>query len=298
MKKIFITGMLMLAALCAGAQVVNVGQLQRVEGVNSGLAVISPDGTFVVTRHDGGLVKTDIATGSSTRIATGENLYGIAISTDGTQVVYTRPTFNKKHLRYNSLESVDLGSGKTTVVVKPTRHLNAGVALSGNTVNAVANGKAQARSLDGAKAQKAPVASINYGHLDVTVDGKTVSIDPQGRGSYLWPSVSPDGKRVVYRLSGVGTFTCNLDGSDVRPVGNYMFPVWAGNDVVIGVRETEGQNQVLTAACLVAVDAATGEAQTLTADDMIVTAPSATADGTKVAFSDEKGSVYVLSLTK
>lgn len=299
MKKLFFYGVMMLAALSAGAQTAVPGSMHRVGTSEGGKAVISPDGSFVVSQTVDGLKKTDLATGESTIVAKGNNLYDISISADGRHVVYTRPTFNKEHLRYNSLESVDLLNGKNTVIVKPTRKLNAGVALSGNTVNAVSGGKARVKSLDGSKAAKAPVASISYGHLQVTdTDGKTVTIDPQGRASYLWPSVSPDGTRVLYRLSGVGTFTCNLDGSDVHRVGNYMFPVWAGNGTVVGVREVEGDSQQLVASTLVAVNLADGTASDLTPADMIATAPSCTADGTTVAFTAQDGGIYTLSLTR
>ena len=298
MKKSFIFGVMMLAALSAGAQTAVPGSLHRV-GTAGGRAVISPDGSFVVSQSAQGLQKTDLTTGESTPVATGANLYDIAITADGRHVVYTRPSFNDRHLRFNSLESVDLGTGKTTVLVKPTRKLNAGVALSGSTVNAVSEGKARVRSLDGTKAVKAPVASISYGHLQVTgTDGKTVTIDPQGRASYLWPSVSPDGTRVLYRLSGVGTFTCSLDGSDVRRVGNYMFPVWAGNDAVIGVREVEGDSQQLVASTLVAVNLSNGNASDITPADMIASSPSCTADGATVAFTTSDGGIYTVSLTR
>ncbi|MGN1252506.1 MAG: hypothetical protein ACI4US_06540 [Muribaculaceae bacterium] len=298
MKKLFFIGVMMFAAMTAGAQTAVPGSMHRV-GTAGGRAVISPDGSFVISQSAQGLQKTDLTTGENTVVAKGANLYDIAISADGRHVVYTRPSFNDKHLRFNSLESVDLGTGKTTVLVKPTRKLNAGVALSGNTVNAVAGGKARVKSLDGTKAAKAPVASISYGHLQVTgTDGKTVTIDPQGRASYLWPSVSPDGTRVLYRLSGVGTFTCNLDGSNVRPVGNYMFPVWAGNDAVIGVREVEGDSQQLVASTLVAVNLADGNASNITPADMIATSPSCTADGATVAFTTGDGGIYTVSLAR
>lgn len=297
MKKFLVSVALMFAVATAGAQVVNVGALTPVQGVTATKAVISPDGTFVVIGADNGLSKVDLATGATARIAEG-TLYDVRISQDGSQIVYNRATIDKNHLRKVSLESVNSATGKVDVIVKPTRHLNSGIALAGNTVNAVENGKLRTRSLDGTRAQQAPIASINYGHLDVTVNGKTVSIDPQGRGSYIWPSISPDGKRVLYRLSGVGAFTCNLDGSDVKAVGNFMFPVWAGNDVVVAVREHEGQAQVLTASEIVAVSTVTGQVQTLTGNDIIATAPSATADGSKVAFTATDGSLYIMEINK
>lgn len=298
MKKLFISAAaMMLAVFAAGAQVVSVSAPQRVDGVEALAAVISPDGSFAVVTDNGGLSKVDLTSGATTQVAKGQAFYGVKISADGQKVVYNRPVFKNK-LRYVTLEGLDMANGKVDVLVKPTRHLNAGITMAGNTVNAVENGKSKVKALDGAKAQQAPVASINYGHLDVTVNGQTRTIDPQGRASYIWPSISADGTRVLYRMVGKGTFTCNLDGTDVRYVGNLMTPVWAGNDIVIGVDEKEGTNQVLTAASLVAVDMASGKSQVLTSEDILATAPSVSADGSRLTFVTPDGALYVMNLNK
>ena len=298
MKLLYLLTAVGMLTLQSHATVFDVVSLDRIEGAGCANAVISPDGSFVVTGNDTGLEKIDLATGARTQVAEGEGLYDVAVSADGTKVAYVRPSFNERHLRHISLEAVDIASGKRKVVVKPSRRLNAGISFAGSTVCAVEKGKAKRSNLGKGKALQAPLASINYGHLDVTVDGKTTSIDPNGPGSYLWPQVSPNGKRVVYRLSGFGTYTCNLDGSDVRPVGNYMMTVWAGNDSLIGVAEEGGIAQQPTASRLVAVDIATGETQRLTPDEILASFPSVSADGRKVIFGDSDGALYLLQLSK
>lgn len=298
MKHLITTFAVMLAGVTANAQILTTGTAQKVPGVKASQVVISPDGTFVVAADANGLNKVDVETGKVTPIVKGSLFYGITISGDGSKVIYYHPTFDSQHMRYVSLESTDIESGTTTVLVEPTRKLNTGISVAGNTVNAVVDGNAVVTVLDGNVQEQAPVASISYGHLQVTTDGTTVSIDPQGRASYLWPSLNDEATRVVYRLTGHGTYTCKPDGSDVKEAGNLMAPVWVNNTVVVGVHETSGVNQVPASAWLEAVDTTTGKTQAITSKSTLVCFPTVSADGSKIAYTTREGDIYILPVTK
>lgn len=298
MKKLFMTVAAMLTFVIGSAQLVTVESVNKVDGILTEKAAISPDGEFVVVNTANSLKRINLADGTQSVIATGEGLYNVAVSADGNKVVYTRPSYNKKHMRYNSLEAVDLSNGKVTTIVKPTRNLNAGYSVVNGTVNAVEKGKLRTVATGNAKAVKAPVASISYGHLQVTVNGKTTTLDPQGRGSYLWPSVSPDGTRLAYWLVGKGCFTCNLDGTDIKSHGPLRTAVWAGNDILVGQDEVEGQAQQLRACAIVALDVNTNEVQKLTDDNLVAFYPSASADGSRIAFTTRNGEVYIINIKK
>lgn len=300
MKKIIYTAAMMLVSLSMGAQVVTVGSVDKVNTTGSiDKPAISADGSFVVAYmpQSGGIVKIT-PDGKTTTVAEGQGLYGLAVTEDGNSVVFNRRTYNKQHLGYTSLEVADLNTGAVKTMVKPTRQLNAGVSVSGSTVTAVEKGKTRAKSFGAGKTMSAPVASISYGHLQVTNNGKTETIDPQGRGSYIWPSVSPDGTKVVYWLVGGGCYVCNLDGSDVQRVGGLRAAVWAGNDMIIGMDEREGMNQEVTASSLVVYRLSDGATQTLTDDTVKAQYPAASKDGSKVAFTTPDGQLYMMTLTK
>lgn len=298
MKKLFMTVVAMLAFVTGFAQLVTVQSVNKLDGILSEKAVISPAGDFVVVNTANSLKRVNVADGSQSEIVKGSGLYNFAVSADGSQVVYTRPSYKKNHLRYNALEAVNLSDGTVKTIVKPTRRLNSGFSVANGSVNAVENGKLRTVATGTGKAVKAPVASISYGHLQVTVNGKTKTIDPQGRGSYIWPSVSPDGTRVCYWLVGQGCFTCNLDGSDVKSHGPLRAAVWAGNKMLVGQDEVEGNAQQLAACSIVALDVNTNEVQKLTDDSVIATYPSASADGSRIAFSTPTGEIYVINLSK
>lgn len=295
MKKFFIAAAVLVASLSMNAEVFSVGAIQKVENTgNVEKPVLSADGSFVVVNGAKGLEKINLADGSKVTVVEGANLYDVAISPDGTKVVYTRPSFNKQ-LRHTAVESVDLASGKKEVIVKASRNMSAGVALTNGTVSAVNNGRMQKKAIGNAADAERAIVSIYQGHLQVTRDGKTVNIDPQGRSSYLWPQLSPDGTKIVYWCAYQGCFVCDLDGSNPVRLGELRAAVWAGNDAVVGMKDTD-DGEYITASKLIAADIKTGEKQVLTGEDIIAMYPAASAN--RVAFNDPEGNLYYFDINK
>ncbi len=294
MKKIFITAAVVLASLSMSAKVFTVGPVQQVDNAVVDEPVIAADGSFVVTAGAKGLHKIDLASGATETIVKGDNITRVALSPDGKTVAFAKTTFDKNHLSYKSLETVNLETKEAQTVVKPTRNLAAGVALTDAQVVGLNNGKMAKKKVSKAVAAERPVVAINFGHL--TVNGKT--IDPQSKGSYLWPSLSPDGTKIVYWLVYRGCFVCDLDGSNARPMGGIRAAVWAGNDSIIVMDEVEGNAQVVEASSLVAVDLNSGEKQVLTPETVKAQFPSVDANATRVAFTDPEGKLYYMDLSK
>ncbi len=299
MKKIILSAAVLLASLCASAQLVEVASTTEVnvpEGLVVAIPTISPDGSFVVVSDAGSdaLTRIRISDGSSTVVTRNGNGHDVVISADGNSVVFRQSSIDRRHLRRTALKSVDMLSGRETELVAPSRRLNAGVAMAGTSVTAVEQGRVKTRNLAGGRAEQAPVVSINYGHLDYTADGRTVTLDPQGRGSYLWPQLSPDGKKIVYYLAGRGCFVCNTDGSDVRALGMLRAAKWLNNETVVGMNDIDN-GEFVTSSSIIA-SSLDGVRQTLTADDVIALYPSASADGSRVAFATPEGKLFIINL--
>lgn len=299
MKKLFLSAFVLMASLGMSAQLVEINSMQKVhlpEGMYVNMPTLSPDGSFVVVSdltHDG-LTKVALD-GSETKVLTSNaSGQGVRISADGSQVVFRQSTTGKNHLRYTALKGIDLNTGRETEIVKPSRHLQAGIALNGNTVTAVENGRAKVRSLDGSRAAQGAVVSINRGHLEYTVNGKTVTLDPQGRGSYLWPALSPDGTKVVYYLAGRGCFVCNIDGTNPVKLGSLRAATWLNNNVVVGMNDEDNGETVQTSS-IIACDL-NGTRQQLTNDALIAMYPTTSADGSRIAFATPQGELFIINL--
>ena len=285
-------------SMSAMGQVLNVTSIEKVNLPDkAAVAAISPQGDYLLltSATNQGLTKLDLTSGQTQVLSNAPSAgHNVKISPDGQTVVYREGSFNNKHLRLSSLKSVNLVTGSSQVLVKPTRDLQ-GYAASATTVGAVNKGKFSKKAIGNAKAQNLPVLSIDKGKLMVTVDGKTRNLSPNGNDfSYLWPSLSPDGTKVLYYLAAHGTYVCDLDGSNARKVGKMRAPVWYDDNTIVGMMDLD-DGEFIYASTIVAATL-DGVTQTLTGDETIAMYPHA-ANG-KIAFSTPAGEAYIIQVTK
>lgn len=301
MRKLFISALLLCSGVFGYARL-NVASIEKValpEGVTANTATISPDGSYVVfSRYEqAGLHKLDLQSKQMATISEKGITFGLQISEDGQTVVYREKSYNKG-LAKTALKSVDVTTGKTQTLVKETRDLQ-GFEVRGAQVMAMNKGKLTTKSLTGAKTVSAPVASISGGQLYVTVNGKTTNISPQGTDcqSYLWPSVSPDGTKVVYYLARHGAYVCNIDGSNPVFLGGIRAPRWYDNTTIVGMND-EDNGEIVTASKIVAASIDGNAGQNLTDRASMAMYPSISADGSKIAYTTPEGELYIINITK
>ena len=290
------------ASLCGFAQIFNVGEVTKVNlpaNVDNLVAGISPDGSYLLVTNSAnkGLAKFDLTTSQSQVLSTAPGAgFDAQISQDGNTVVYRENSFTANHLRKVALNSKNLATGEVTNLVAPTRDLQ-GVAVEGTTANVVNKGKFSAKGLNGAKAVKAPVLSINNRQLMITKDGKTSVFSPNGQQfSYIWQSVSPDATKALYFVCGVGAFVCDLDGSNIKSLGLVRAPQWYDNNTIVGMQDKDNGEYILSSKVVaVTLD---GTMQTLTSDDVIAMYPYASPATGKIAFSTPAGEAYIINVNK
>ena len=285
-------------SMSAMGQVLNVTSINKVNLPDkAAVAAISPQGDYLLltSSTNQGLTKFDLTSGQtqvlSTAMSAGHN---VKISPDGQTIVYREGSLNDKHLRMSSLKSVNIATGESQMLVKPTRDLQ-GYAVDATSAVAVNKGKYNKKAIGNAKAQNVPVLSINKGQLMITINGKTRKLSPNGEQfSYMWASLSPDGTKVLYYQAAHGTYVCNLDGTNVRKVGKMRAPVWYDNNTIVGMMDLDDGEYIYPSTIVAAT--LDGTTQVLTGDDTIAMYPHA-ADG-KIAFSTPAGEAYIINVTK
>lgn len=285
-------------SMSAMGQVLNVTSIEKVNlPEQASVAAISPQGDYLLltSATNQGLTKYDLTSGQRQTLSNAPSAgHNVKISPDGQTVVYREGSFNEKHLRMSTLKSVNLATGASQVLVKPTRNLQ-GYAVDATTVGAVNKGKYSNKAIGAAKAQKLPVLSINKGQLMITINGKTRQLSPNGtQFSYMWASLSPDGTKVLFYQAAHGTYVCNLDGTSVRKVGTMRAPVWYDNNTVVGMMDLD-DGEFIYASTIVAATL-DGTTQVLTDDSTIAMYPHATAG--KIVFSTPAGEAYMINVTK
>ena len=285
-------------SLSAMAQVLDVASIEKVNlPEQASVAAISPQGDYLLltSATNQGLTKLDLATGQTQVLSTAPSAgHNVKISPDGKTVLYREGSFNDKHLRLSSLKSVNLATGQSQVLVKPTRDLQ-GYAVDGTSAGAVNKGKFSKKAIGAAKAQNLPVLSIDKGRLMITIGGKTRELSPNGtQFSYMWPSLSPDGTKVLFYQAAHGAYVCDLDGKNVRKVGKMRAPVWYDDNTVVGMIDLD-DGEFIYASTIVAATL-DGTTQTLTGDDTVAMYPHAAAG--KIVFSTPAGEAYIIHVNK
>ena len=285
------------------AQVFNVASLVPVAlppDVGSKVVAISGQGDFLLLTADdnSGLTKLDLSTGKAQNITRAAGAgYDARVSPDGKRVVYRENSFTSGHLRMVSLRSINLGSGQSRELVAPTRNLQ-GVGINNQAALPVTRGQVTAKGFEGKVSDKSGVVlSINNRQLMISRSGKTRNLSPNGKDkSYLWPSLSPDGTKILYYVGAEGAFVCNLDGSNVKSLGMMRAPQWWDDATVVGMYDQD-DGEFVYASRIVATNLK-GDKQSLTPDSLIAMYPKVSAQAGKIAFSTPDGKAYIINVTK
>ena len=285
------------------AQVFNVASLVPVAlppDVGSKVVAISGQGDFLLLTADdnSGLTKLDLSTGKAQNITRAAGAgYDARVSPDGKRVVYRENSFTSGHLRMVSLRSINLGSSQSRELVAPTRNLQ-GVGINNQAALPVTRGQVTAKGFEGKVSDKSGVVlSINNRQLMISRNGKTRNLSPNGKEkSYLWPSLSPDGTKILYYVGAEGAFVCNLDGSNVKPLGMMRAPQWWDDATVVGMYDQD-DGEFVYASRIVATNLK-GDKQSLTPDSLIAMYPKVSAQAGKIAFSTPDGKAYIINVTK
>ena len=297
MKQLFLSVALALSAT-AFAQLLEVESVTplKLQGVGRSVVTgVSPKGDFLLLSDAqlNGLAKYDLSTNRIEVISQARSAgLNVAVSADGSCVAYREDSFNDR-LRYTDVKVCNFATGTTKQLLKGARNVN-GVSLQGNTAVTVANGEAKTTALTGKAAKKtAPVASIVNRRLVLTTNGTSKTLSPLGTDrSYLWPSVSPDGKHICFYVAGTGCYISDLKGKIVARLGKIHAAKWLNSTTVVGMNDTDDGYTITSSAIVAAtID---GKSQVLTDSSLKAMYPYPA--GNKIFFSTDEGSNYIINI--
>lgn len=276
MKKIFFS-LALAVSMMASAQVFEVGQLTKLNtptDTDVKVAGVSADGSYVLITNGSnhGLRRYDVATGKTSTITNAPGAgYNVQISNDGQEVVYRETTIGKDQLRKHNVVRMNMADAKRTTVAKAQRDAKSMV-VSNSTMS----------------------VTIDNRLIVLTRNGKNITLAPNGsHESYIWPSISPDGKKLCYFVCGKGCYVANLDGSNKQFVGRKAQAAqWYDNNTLIVMASYDDGHQI-TASTIYAYTL-DGKKQALTDDSMIAMYPYTTKNA--IVFSTIEGETYMLNV--
>lgn len=153
-------------------------------------------------------------------------------------------------------------------------------------------------SLTTNKATTEPTTTVKVDRekIIVTNHKKENIISPLGETFYIWASISPDQKKLLFTAVGKGTFITNLDGSNPVELGYLNTPSWLNNNWVIGMNDKDN-GEFITASDVIAVNVNNLEKTNLTkSQNSIAIYPKASPEGSRIAFNSPNGEVFIIDI--
>jgi Tol biopolymer transport system component len=277
MRKTILLIAIALVSVIAQAQVLEIVSTRKVAtpDLQEGKVVgISPKGDYLLltSMDNKGLVRYDLNTQATAIITEAEGAgWNVKISQDGSKITYRQRHDNNPLIRYDIMQH-SMTEGKAVVRAQAQRGTAQLVAADANSTVAVNEDL----------------------HMALNHNGKSIVLTPNGtEEAYNWPSISPDGSKILYYVSGKGCFVCDINGNNVRKITNHCRAAqWYDNNTIVGMAD-EDDGTVLTASAIV-VYTLDGKSQILVGKNTMAIYPFAT-EG-KIAFSTAAGEMYVLNV--
>jgi Tol biopolymer transport system component len=282
-------------ALQAQIKVISIEKVKLPGTVTAYQAKFSPDGKsiFFSNSNYDGIWKYSITEKRTTEITNDKfSGYGFDIDETGTKIVYRRSSFNNG-VRLQEIVEKDI-SGNSTAILEKGEDISTPLYSNGKVVysknRAVLNLSASVQN-SGSK-----ILGIENTKIAVLKNGKKELLDPIPGGSYIWPSLSPDGKMILAHEMSKGTFTYNIESEVINLLGKRNSPSFTndGKWIIYMKDKDDGYQYISSDIYCVSVDGKQ-TIQLTNTDNIIELNPIASAKENKIVFSSLGGDIYILS---
>lgn len=258
---------------------------------NSGkqlLLSLLKSGVLVYDLKEKGIKKVDVE---------GVNVRYAVFSEDDSMIYFTK-SLRENRLLYKELYAFDLKSNSERILEKKSRNL--AVPKLSNKNNLVYTGEGRLKKVKARSSRRIVghadefYVCIENQHLVLYTNEKRQVLDPCGEGSYIWPSLSPEGDKILFTEVRGGTYIFDLKNKELDHIGKIDAPAWVNKDWIVGM-ETKDDGEQFTQGAIFVIDTQGKNKQYISSINEISLYPTVARDGQKIAYVTEEGSAYIVS---
>jgi Tol biopolymer transport system component len=219
--------------------------------------------------------------------------YGFDVSSDGKQIAYRRTLNAENPLnRIQEIVLTDLAGNSSTVI---ERGNDLSIPVINNT-SVVYSANNKIKNITSLKNTGIKVLGIENTKIVLNKNGEKILFDPLGNGSYIWPSLSPDGKKILAHDMRIGSFICDLDGGNLVKLGKCNYPQWTRDGKWIIYMTDKDDGHTILSSDIFAISPATKKTVQLTnTKNVIELNPSCSPVENKITYNTLSGEIYILS---
>ena len=211
--------------------------------------------------------------------------------------IFYRKTSYIQNRKFDAIESFTIANNKKTVMLSPKRDVKQ--AKNYHNGFLVTAERKLIKSTFGKTTSRMPVY-VNNQDLKIYLyrNNKFTVLNPlnQPDSKYLWVSVSPDEKMILFTAAGKGAFICDLEGKIVSTLGYLNAPVWYNNNFVVGMQDKD-DGHVVTNSKVIMISV-NGKSKTVISDsNEIAMYPTATGEASKIAYNTLDGKIRIADIS-
>jgi len=285
---------LIVVVLSANAQTVSKRETLAQKGFNP---VLNIDGDKLLYTASGfsGLNLVDLKTKAVVEISKDAGAgFEPQFSTDNARIFYRKTTFENNR-RFNAVQSFELKTKRNSELLTPQRNLNKIYPLTNGVI--AFSGKNILRAT-AVKSTDAPVVVSANDELKIMLyNGKITYLNPLNMPEprYIWVSLSPDSKKILFTAAGKGTYICDLNGKILSSLGSINAPIWFNDNFVVAMEDKDDGHRVISSK-IVLVSVAKKTKMDISLTTKIAMYPTASGKANRIAYHTENGEIEVVDV--
>ena len=211
------------------------------------------------------------------------------------KVFYRKTSFDNSR-RMDAMESFDLSKKTKVQLLSPQRDLKQARSFHNGFI--VTANRKLLKSTFG-KTTKAVPVYVTTQDLKIYLykDAKFQIINPlnEPESRYLWVSLSPNGKMILFTAAGKGTFVCDLNGKVIATLGYLNAPGWYDDMYVVGMQDKDDGHVINSSKVMIMSVNGKTKAQISLANE-IAMYPTASAKAAKIAYNTLDGRIQIVEI--